>query len=115
LSINDKVGVLDITTEPPKPFTEILGNHMVSYEKPRGITTTLNIEHKVDEVIRASRKLKESGSRVIALACTGFSTVGVAPLIQRVIDVPVIDPVVASAIVMYHELKLRYEYEVLFR
>ena len=115
LAISDRVGVLGITDEPPKPFIDILGNYLVSYTKPRGITTTLDIEHNVEAVIEASMKLKSDGAKVIALACTGYSTIGIAPLIQQRINIPIIDPVVASATVMYHEVKRIYEFERLMR
>lgn len=109
LAISDRVGVLGITNEAPKPYIDILGNYLVSYAKPEGVTTTLDIEHNIDAIIKAAMKLKDEGSRVIALACTGYSTIGIAPIIQQKVNIPVIDPVVASAIVMYHEVKRIYE------
>lgn len=115
LSISDRVGVLGITNEAPKPFIDILGSYLVSYIKPRGITTTLDIEHNIDATIKAAMELKREGSRVIALACTGYSTVGIAPIIQQKVEIPVIDPVVASAIVMYYEVKRIYELERLVK
>ena len=33
---------------------------------------------------------------MIALACTGFSTLGIAPLLSQRVGIPVVDPVVAG-------------------
>ena len=39
----------------------------------------------------------EEGAAVIALACTGFSTIGLAPQLERAAGIPVLDPVTCEA------------------
>ena len=34
---------------------------------------------------------------LIALACTGFSTIGLAPQLERAVGIPVLDPVTCEA------------------
>lgn len=104
LTISDRVGVLGITDEAPKPYLRILGSHMVGYAKPYGVKTTLDISKDLNAVISAAEYLKNLGAGVIALACTGYSTLGLAPMIQEQVGVPVVDPLLASASVMYFEL-----------
>ena len=115
LSVGERVGVLGITDEPPKPFEKVLRDRMVAYEKPRCIGTTLDIERCVDGVVESARRLASSGADVIALACTGYSTAGLAPVIEERTGVKVVDPVVAEAVVMYWELVRHYSQGVVLR
>ncbi len=108
LAIGDKIGVLGITDEPPKPFLRILGSNMVGYAKPQGVRTTLDIGRDLGSVISAARYLKSLGARVIALACTGYSTLGLAPIIQEDVGIHVTNSVIASASIMYSELIRTY-------
>lgn len=107
LAISDKVGVLGITKEPPKPFKEVLRDYIVAYEKPIGVKTTLDLAKNIDSIIRAAKRLESAGAKVIALACTGFSTINAAPLIANNVNIPVIDPVMAAAITIYYRIVSR--------
>ncbi len=111
LTVSDKVGVLGITDEAPKPYLKVLGSHMVEYARPYGVKTTLDISKDLNAVISAAEHLKSLGAEVIALACTGYSTLGLAPIIQERAGLPTIDPLIASASVMYFELIRTYKFK----
>jgi len=114
LAIGNRVGVLGITDEPPSPFIRILGSKLVGYARPKGVKTTLDIEKNIDAVIFAAEQLKNMGAEVIALACTGYSTAGIAPLLQEKIGIPVVDPLIASATVIYSEMIRAYRLKQVF-
>ena len=48
-------------------------------------------------------KLKEQGAEVIALACTGLATIGIAKDLENETGLPVIDPVMAEGLFAYFE------------
>lgn len=104
LGIADRVGVLGIGEDPPKPFLDVLGDRLVAYARPVGVSKTLDLALRKDEIIEAARSLVEMGAEVVALACTGLSTVGAAPLIQKMVGVPVVDALLAAGFFLYHEL-----------
>jgi Asp/Glu/hydantoin racemase len=77
----------------------ILGSHLVGEAKPNGVKTTLDLmkpegKQKVFDTCRTL--VERSACQVIALACTGMSTIGVAKELERETGLPVIDPVLAS-------------------
>lgn len=99
LSYGSRVGTIGITEETPWVMKRILGSHLAGETKPEGVKTTLDLmkpEGK-EAVFATCRALVEkSGCTVIALACTGMSTIGVAKELERETSLPVIDPVLAS-------------------
>lgn len=48
-------------------------------------------------------KLKEQGAEVLALACTGLATIGIAGDLERETGLPVIDPVMAEGLFAHFE------------
>ena len=48
-------------------------------------------------------QLKEQGAEVIALACTGLATIGIAKDLEKETGLPVIDPVMAEGMFAYFE------------
>jgi len=104
LTLSNKVGVLGITEEVPRPYIEILGSKMVGYAKPKEVKTTVDIKDYLSSIVPAAEYLKRLGSEVIALACTGYATQKIAPFLQEKIGIPVVDPIVASGSILYAEL-----------
>ena len=84
-TLGDSVGVLTITNELPDPVAKGLQNHCLAWKKVEGVKTTLDL--KEDDIaaraVSAAHDLKNQGCDAVALACTGFSTIGVAPKIGR--------------------------------
>ena len=60
-------------------------------------TRDLNTPAGQHAAITTARRLREEGAAVIALACTGFSTIGLAPQLERAAGIPVLDPVTCEA------------------
>ena len=73
--------------------------------KPDGVDSTLDLmtSEGKKSVIETGLKLKEQGAQVIALACTGLATIGVAKDLEKATGLPVIDPVLAEGLFAYFE------------
>jgi Asp/Glu/hydantoin racemase len=82
----------------------VLDKVLVGWEKPTHVQTTLDLmsEKGREEIIKAGRRLIDNGAGVILLACTGFSTVRLAPLLEDRLSVPVIDPVLSGGLIAYY-------------
>jgi len=102
LVYGDRIGVLGITDEIPRPIKRILSDKIVGYEKPHNITNTLDIEKNRDEIIKSAKKLMDLNIDALVLACTGYSTTRTSDILKRVIDIPIIDPVIASGLLTYY-------------
>ena len=101
--VGDCAGVLTITDDVPSPVSTGLQGRCLAWAKVAGVKTTLDLEGEgiVARAVDAANDLKNRGSDVIALACTGFSTIGVASMIGREVGIPVIDPVLAVGSMAY--------------
>jgi len=104
LTYGDKVGTLTLTEETPAPMKRILGEHLVAESKPKEVKTTLDLvgEEGKARAYEAAGVLKRKGAEVIALSCTGYSTIGIAPELERRTGILVIDPIVASGLFAWH-------------
>ena len=91
------VAVLGIGVRAPAPFRSLLGQD-VAFARPEGVTKTTDLM-KPDGRARALacvERLLADGARVIAFACTGFSTIGLAPYLRERLGCVVVDPVDAA-------------------
>ncbi|MEA3355770.1 MAG: aspartate/glutamate racemase family protein [Candidatus Bipolaricaulota bacterium] len=103
-TLGSSVGVITITDDVPDPVRKGLGEHHLTWAKIEGVETTLDLKENdiVAHTLNAARALKRQGSNVIALACTGFSTINVAPEIGETLGIPVVDPVLATGSIAYN-------------
>ena len=53
-------------------------------------------------IVAAGERLRDQGAGVLLLACTGFSTIRIAPLLEERLGLPVIDPVIAAGLTTYY-------------
>ena len=92
------VGVIGITEGAPPAFWEILGDRIVDDTLPEGITCTLDLltEKGRQSVLSRAMTQKQMGAEAIAFACTGLSTIGIAPYIKESIGLPVFDAVLCE-------------------
>jgi len=104
LSYGDKVGTFGITEQAPPIMREILGKHLVAETKPEGIKTTLDLMTNEGKrnAFKSIKYLKEKGAEVIALACTGYSTVVIAQDLEKEVGIPVLDAVIAAGLFAWH-------------
>ncbi|MFA4646686.1 AroM family protein [Pyrococcus kukulkanii] len=107
LAYGRKVGVLNLTEETPKVIKEVLGDNLIAEDHPKGVSNTLDLmtEWGRKEAIEAAKRLKEEGVDVIVLGCTGMSTIMIAPVLEKKVGIPVIDPVIAAGAVTLHALR----------
>lgn len=91
------VAVLGITAEAPRPFRAILGED-VAYARPEGVTCTNDLLRPDGKAraVACVRGLMDSGARVIAFSCTGFSTIGLAAVLRAELGCVAIDAVAAA-------------------
>ncbi|MDA8228588.1 MAG: aspartate/glutamate racemase family protein [Desulfitobacterium hafniense] len=100
-----KFGVLGITEDVPRAYSRAFGANIVGTCRTEGVYSTLDLmtEKGRTSVVQKALELKELGAEVIALACTGMSTIEIAKELEDVCQIPVIDPVMAEGLVAYFE------------
>jgi len=107
LEYGRRIGVLNLTEETPRVIREVLGNNLIAEDHPDGVSNTLDLmtDWGRKEAINATKRLKEKGVEVIVLGCTGMSTIMIAPVLEKEVGIPIIDPVIAAGAVALHSLR----------
>lgn len=100
LSCGGRVGTLGIREVAPRIIKNILGRHLVAETRPEGVKTTLDLltGRGKKNAHSAVEYLRNNGAEVIALACTGYATIGIARDLERAAGIPVIDAVEAAGL-----------------
>jgi len=111
LAGSEKVGIIGIEETPPINYTKILKDLIISYEKPRGVVSTndLQTEEGKEEIINSAKHLIELGADTIAFACTGLTTTNAKQLLKH-LNIRVLDAVESEGIMMLAECISRYKY-----
>jgi Asp/Glu/hydantoin racemase len=109
LSCGGKIGTLGIRERAPRIMRDILGDHLVVETRPEGVKTTLDLLRGEGRknALSAAEHLRKTGAEVIALACTGYTTIGIARDLEGAVGIPVIDPVEATGLFAWHLTKAR--------
>jgi Asp/Glu/hydantoin racemase len=110
LAAGSPVGVLGLSPDPPSAVKEALGSRLCGGAAPRGVNTANDLYAPGAEeyFIEPVQQLIEKGARAIALACTGFASLGTAVKLSRRLTIPVVDPVVAAgSIIRYLMMEKR--------
>ncbi len=105
LRLGDRIGVLDLTRDTPLAVTEVLGDRLVAAIVPDGVSETrhlLTAEGRA-AAAAAARELVDRGANVIMFACTGMTTIGLRATLTELIDVPIVDAVLAAADAAVHD------------
>lgn len=94
-----KIGVLGIVDYAPRAYTRMLPDRII-LAKPDGVDSTLDLmtPEGRESCIKSGQALKDAGASVIALACTGLTTIGITRELEDKIGIPVIDPVLAQGV-----------------
>ena len=100
LYYSEKVAVLGITDEAPRAYRRILGDRLVASARPASVHSTLDLMTPEGErdCLDCAGELKSKGAKVIALGCTGLTTIGIAKKIEEATGLPVVDPVIAEGL-----------------
>lgn len=103
-ALGKPVGGLGITDEILAPIARVLGDQLIGWDKPTSVRTTVDLTSKAgrDEIVAAGQRLIDGGAGVILLACTGFSTLRIAPVLEAALGVPVIDPVISAGLISHY-------------
>ncbi|MBW1713565.1 MAG: hypothetical protein JRJ59_10495 [Deltaproteobacteria bacterium] len=109
LAQGQPVGVLGLSEEPLPAVSDSLGRHLCGAAAPRGVETANDLYAPGGEelFVEPAERLISQGARAIALACTGFSTVGAAASLTAKLGVPVADPVIAAGSVIRFMMTIR--------
>lgn len=109
LSCGGKIGTLGIRERAPRIMRDILGNHLVAQTRPEGVKTTLDLltGGGRKNALSAAEHLRKNGAEVVALACTGYTTIGIARDLEGVTGIPIIDPVEATGLFAWHLTRRR--------
>ncbi len=103
LLLGKPVGTLGISDNPPKVLSTVLQDKLVVHEKPENVETTLDISTAIDEFMELGRGFVINRDvKTILFACTGLSTMRIAPLLEEMLNTTVIDPVVAAGVMAYY-------------
>lgn len=105
MKYGQKIAVLGIVDYAPKAYLRMIPDKIVAVGRPDGVNSTLDLmtpEGKAS-CMKKARELKNLGAEVIALGCTGLTTIGIAGDIEREIGIPVIDPVLAEGTFAFFE------------
>lgn len=97
-ALGERIGVITLTSDVPTAMLRVLGPSLLSFIQPAGVNTTLDFFKPAGRAaaLAAGEKLCRDGAEVIALACTGLSTINMAGELSRELAVPVVDPVAAG-------------------
>jgi Asp/Glu/hydantoin racemase len=100
LTFGDRVGTLGITEDTPAAMQAVLGSRLVAEAKPQGVVNTLDLmnDEGRNSALAAVSGLREQGAEVIALACTGYATIGIAEELEKRAGIPVVDAVLAAGL-----------------
>ena len=104
LKYGSRMGGVGMTDDAPQAYMRMIPEQMI-LGRPEGVHSTLDLmtpEGKAS-VLKLGMKLKEQGAEVIALACTGLATIGIAKDLEKETGLPVIDPVMAEGMFAYFE------------
>jgi Asp/Glu/hydantoin racemase len=104
LSLGTSVAALGITEDVPAAMADVLGSALLASAKPAGVETTVDLMKPLGKkaVLTAAKELREQGAKVLVLACTGMSTIGIAEDIRRELGIRVVDPVIAAGLVAWY-------------
>lgn len=95
-AIGRKVGVLNLSGATPKNIRNILGDKLTGERVPKGVcnTTDLNTAEGRQAAATELQELAQE-SDVILLACTGYTTIGLAKALRSEYSIPIIDAIEA--------------------
>lgn len=108
-----KVGVVGITKKVPKSYKMIIGDDIVGKPYIEGIENTLDLmkDFGRERALKHCHNLKSLGAEVLVFACTGLSTIKIAPYIEKEIGLKVVDCVYAEGLMAYGACIRRNFYE----
>lgn len=101
----DKIAILGIVDYAPKAYLRMIPEKIIAVEKPEGVSSTLDLMTDKGHAacMEAAKRIKSMGAQVIALGCTGLTTIGIAKEIEKETGLPVVDPVLSEGLFAWFE------------
>lgn len=98
--------VLGITEDVPSGYQRVFGDKIVDNARGEGVESVLNLmtPEGYAATVAQAHKQKQMGADVIALSCTGMSSINIAPALERELGIPVLDPVLCEGLLTLFEL-----------
>ena len=94
-------------------YQRIFGDRIVDNAKGDGVENVLDLmtDRGYEATMKAAAAQKKMGADVIALSCTGMSSIRIAPSIEKPVGIPVLDPVLCEGLLTLFELLRRENME----
>ena len=101
--------LLGITDDVPDGYRRILGGRIISNARGEGVESVLDLmtPEGYSATVKQALRQKELGADVIALSCTGMSTLQIASALENATGLPVLDPVLCAGMMTWFELLRR--------
>ena len=109
LFYGSRPAVLGITADVPAGYQRVFGDRIVDNARGKGVESVLDLMTPAGFAATEAEVLrqKELGADVIALSCTGMSTIQIAPALEEKSGIPVLDPVMCEGLFTLFELLRR--------
>ena len=109
LYYGQRPAALGITQEVPAGYQRAFGDKLLASGRGEGVESTLDLmtDAGYAATAEAARGLKALGADVIALSCTGMSTIQIAPALEEDLGIPVLDPVMCEGLMALFQLLRR--------
>ncbi|MBU2699521.1 Asp/Glu/hydantoin racemase [Sporomusaceae bacterium BoRhaA] len=105
LALGERLGILNLVGPTPPGIVSLLGHRLVAEASPQGVANTTDLLAHKEAALVAAKKLLKQGADVILLACTGYSSIGMAQFITDKLECRVVDAVEAGGAVARYVLK----------
>ncbi|WP_371379272.1 AroM family protein [Sporomusa aerivorans] len=109
MAISGQIGVLNLTGPTPTGIVAMLGSRLVAEASPQGVRNTTELLTNKAAALAAAQTLLNQKAQVILLACTGYTTIGMADAITESLGCQVVDAVQAGGLMAQYILKARGE------
>ena len=98
--------VLGITENIPAGYQRVFGDLIVDNARGNGVESVLDLmtPQGYSATVEQAQRQKKIGADVIALSCTGMSSIQIAPALERETGLLVLDPVMCEGLMTLFEL-----------
>ena len=109
IALGSRIGVLNLNEETPRVISSLLGKMLIGATSPEGVNTTIDLMTPVGKTaaVKAANRLGQIGADAIVMACTGYATISLAPVLRKESKIPIVDPIEASGLVAHEVLRYR--------
>jgi len=109
MALGNRIGVLNLNEETPRVISSLLGKSLIRATSPEGVRTTLDLMTPAGKTaaLKAANSLVQIGADSIVMACTGYATISLAPVLRKEVKIPIVDPVEAAGLITQEVLRYR--------